>query len=95
MRTCLRCRRAGIDRCIIRRGEMAQIAGTLEAAGYTTFLPQRDGLEFARLLPELCYAKDLQTFLDRSLVQCGGRRYFRSRRGISRWFCWYSDIWRS
>jgi len=32
---------------------MAEIAGVLEVAGYTTFLPQRDGLEFARLLPEL------------------------------------------
>ena len=35
------------------RREMEDIAEVLEAAGYTTFLPQRDGLEFARLLPEL------------------------------------------
>src|SRR5207237_2250426 len=35
------------------RREMDDIAGVLEAAGYTTFVPHRDGLEFARLLPEL------------------------------------------
>ncbi|HYS64707.1 MAG TPA: nucleoside 2-deoxyribosyltransferase [Paraburkholderia sp.] len=35
------------------RAEMGSIAGTLEAAGYATFLPHRDGLEFARLKPEL------------------------------------------
>ncbi len=34
------------------RNEMAEIAAHLEAAGYTTFLPHRDGLEFARLSPE-------------------------------------------
>jgi hypothetical protein len=32
---------------------MTEIANTLQSAGYTTFLPHRDGLEFARLLPEL------------------------------------------
>lgn len=35
------------------RQEMTDIAQTLEAGGYSTFLPHRDGLEFARLLPEL------------------------------------------
>ena len=35
------------------RREMDDIAEVLEAAGYTTFVPHRDGLEFARLLPEL------------------------------------------
>ncbi|ASL46970.1 hypothetical protein bAD24_III06230 [Burkholderia sp. AD24] len=35
------------------RAEMASIAHTLEAAGFATFLPHRDGLEFARLSPEL------------------------------------------
>lgn len=35
------------------RREMSEIAAGLEAAGYDTFLPHRDGLEFARLLPEL------------------------------------------
>ena len=35
------------------RQEMSEIARTLETAGYRTFLPHRDGLEFARLLPEL------------------------------------------
>src|SRR5262245_11052604 len=35
------------------RREMRSIAGVLESAGYGTFLPHRDGLEFARLLPEL------------------------------------------
>src|SRR2546425_4087678 len=37
----------------LERREMGDIAQVLEAAGYTTFLPHRDGLEFARLLPEL------------------------------------------
>jgi nucleoside 2-deoxyribosyltransferase len=32
---------------------MESIAATLEAAGLTTFLPHRDGLEFAKLKPEL------------------------------------------
>jgi hypothetical protein len=32
---------------------MDSIAATLEAAGLTTFLPHRDGLEFAKLKPEL------------------------------------------
>jgi len=32
------------------RDEMAQIAAVLEAAGFETFLPQRDGLEFAKIL---------------------------------------------
>lgn len=35
------------------RADMASIADTLEAAGFATFLPHRDGLEFARLKPEL------------------------------------------
>ncbi|MDI6450301.1 nucleoside 2-deoxyribosyltransferase [Anaerobaca lacustris] len=33
------------------REEMGQIASTLEDAGYSVFLPQRDGLEFAELFP--------------------------------------------
>lgn len=33
------------------REEMAQIASVIEAAGYSLFLPQRDGLEFAELFP--------------------------------------------
>jgi nucleoside 2-deoxyribosyltransferase len=32
---------------------MSEIAAVLEGAGYSTFLPHRDGLELARLLPEL------------------------------------------
>jgi nucleoside 2-deoxyribosyltransferase len=35
------------------RAEMANIAAELEKAGHSTFLPQRDGLEFARILPDL------------------------------------------
>lgn len=35
------------------RAEMTSIAQTLEAAGFMTFLPHRDGLEFARLKPAL------------------------------------------
>jgi nucleoside 2-deoxyribosyltransferase len=35
------------------RDEMSEIAAVLERAGYSTFLPHRDGLELARLLPEL------------------------------------------
>lgn len=35
------------------RAEMAEIAACLEQAGYSTFLPHRDGLEFARLRPTL------------------------------------------
>lgn len=35
------------------REEMQQIASVLEGAGYRVFLPQRDGLEFARLFPYL------------------------------------------
>ena len=35
------------------QGEMSEIASALEDAGHTTFLPHRDGLEFAHLLPEL------------------------------------------
>ena len=31
--------------------EMSQIASTLEESGYSVFLPQRDGLEFAKLFP--------------------------------------------
>jgi nucleoside 2-deoxyribosyltransferase len=33
------------------RNEMAEIANTLRGSGYSVFLPQEDGLEFARLLP--------------------------------------------
>lgn len=33
------------------REEMAEIASLLEDAGYFVFLPQRDGLEFAKLFP--------------------------------------------
>ncbi len=32
---------------------MSRIAAVLEGAGYSTFLPHRDGLELASLLPEL------------------------------------------
>lgn len=35
------------------RAEMAEIAACLERAGFSTFLPHRDGLEFARLKPTL------------------------------------------
>lgn len=35
------------------RAEMDAIAAGLEQAGYSTFLPHRDGLEFARLRPTL------------------------------------------
>ena len=35
------------------RHEMQQIAEALERAGYETFLPHRDGLEFSQLLPAL------------------------------------------
>lgn len=35
------------------RHEMQQIAEALEGAGYETFLPHRDGLEFSQLLPAL------------------------------------------
>ena len=35
------------------RAEMAEIAACLERAGFSTFLPQRDGLEFAKLKPAL------------------------------------------
>ncbi len=35
------------------REEMWNIAVALESSGYSVFLPQRDGLEFARLLPVL------------------------------------------
>jgi nucleoside 2-deoxyribosyltransferase len=35
------------------RREMSDIARVLEAAGHATFLPHRDGLELAQVLPEL------------------------------------------
>jgi len=35
----------------MERKEMAQLAKVLEDAGYSVFLPQRDGLEFAELFP--------------------------------------------
>ncbi len=35
------------------REEMGQIASVLEKAGFSLFLPQRDGLEFAELYPDL------------------------------------------
>ena len=37
----------------IEREEMANIATLLEKAGYSCFLPQKDGLEFAQVFPEL------------------------------------------
>ena len=35
----------------MERKEMAQLTSILEHAGYSVFLPQRDGLEFAELFP--------------------------------------------
>jgi len=35
------------------REEMQEVASVLEEAGYSVFLPQRDGLEFAMLFPTL------------------------------------------
>jgi len=35
----------------MEREEMGRIASVLEKAGYSVFLPQRDGLEFAELFP--------------------------------------------
>lgn len=53
------------------RAEMDSIARTLEAAGYATFLPHRDGLEFARLKPELeklgASANEAARILDRAI----------------------------
>ncbi|WCM23708.1 nucleoside 2-deoxyribosyltransferase [Paraburkholderia bryophila] len=53
------------------RAEMASIAHTLEAAGFATFLPHRDGLEFARLSPELeklgASAEEAAQILDRAI----------------------------
>lgn len=53
------------------RAEMDSIARTLEAAGYATFLPHRDGLEFARLKPELeklgASADEAARILDRAI----------------------------
>lgn len=53
------------------RAEMDSIARTLEAAGYATFLPHRDGLEFARLKPELeklgASAAEAARILDRAI----------------------------
>lgn len=37
----------------IERDEMGQIAEALDSSGYSVFLPQRDGLEFAQILPQL------------------------------------------
>ncbi len=39
------------------REEMASIASALGSAGYDYFLPQEDGLEFAKLLPEFIARK--------------------------------------
>ncbi|OTP73783.1 Nucleoside 2-deoxyribosyltransferase [Caballeronia sordidicola] len=33
------------------RAEMDSIASTLEQSGFSTFLPHRDGLEFAQIKP--------------------------------------------
>jgi nucleoside 2-deoxyribosyltransferase len=53
------------------RAEMDSIAHTLEAAGFATFLPHRDGLEFARLRPELeklgASAEEAAQILDRAI----------------------------
>lgn len=53
------------------RAEMDSIAHTLEAAGFATFLPHRDGLEFARLKPELeklgASVEDAARILDRAI----------------------------
>lgn len=50
---------------------MDSIAATLEAAGFTTFLPHRDGLEFAKLKPELeklgASVEDAAHILDRAI----------------------------
>ena len=51
------------------RSEMAEIARILEEAGHTTFLPQRDGLEFARLMPELRLQGLDTERADRALLQ--------------------------
>lgn len=55
--------------CPGERYEMDQLASALEAAGYSTFLPQRDGFEGAALLPKLVdmgYEPDrAQRLLDR------------------------------
>ncbi|RAS35533.1 nucleoside 2-deoxyribosyltransferase [Paraburkholderia bryophila] len=53
------------------RAEMDSIAHTLEVAGFATFLPHRDGLEFARLRPELeklgASAEEAAQILDRAI----------------------------
>lgn len=53
------------------RAEMAQIAAALEAAGFDTFLPHRDGLEFRALLADLMMAglalEDAQAAWDRAI----------------------------
>jgi nucleoside 2-deoxyribosyltransferase len=50
------------------REEMGQIASALEHRGYSVFLPQRDGLEFARLFPLFLergiHARDAQRILN-------------------------------
>ena len=37
----------------VERSQMTEIAKTLEKSGFETFLPHRDGLEFAKILPTL------------------------------------------
>lgn len=53
------------------RAEMAQIATALESAGFDTFLPHRDGLEFRALLGDLMMAglalEDAQAAWDRAI----------------------------
>ncbi|MCC6160348.1 MAG: nucleoside 2-deoxyribosyltransferase [Deltaproteobacteria bacterium] len=53
------------------RAEMAQIAAALEAEGFDTFLPHRDGLEFRALLADLMMAglsiEDAQAAWDRAI----------------------------
>lgn len=51
------------------RHEMSQIADSLEQAGFETFLPHRDGLEFARLLPVLLDLGLTQARADKVLQQ--------------------------
>jgi nucleoside 2-deoxyribosyltransferase len=50
------------------QAEMSQIASVLEEAGYSTFLPQRDGLEFTHLALE-CQAHSMRCDVAHALVQ--------------------------
>jgi len=49
------------------REEMGMIASTLRNAGYSVFLPQEDGLEFAKLFPLLIEKVELSQFAGRIL----------------------------